>query len=190
MRTRRSIFIRRLFVSTVVIGFAGIITVLIGYRGTGGTSQPIPVSDAGNADISLGHFEHTATCENRCEWRLIADGAQLNQGHHRLRLIRPNVTYFLTDGSSVTLSADTGKLNTETNDIEVSGHVVVHNDGYQMETSHMLYNHKENRLNADRPVRVKGPWADLSADAMTVDINSQIARFHGKVKGILRDVVH
>lgn len=189
MRTRRNTLIRRFFIVAVVIGFAGILAVLIGYRGTGDTARPIPGGVSDGADISLGHFEHTATCENRCEWRLTADKATLNQGSHRLRLVRPNVTYYLTDGGRLTLSADVGTFHTESNDIEVSGHVVVHNDGYRLKTSRMVYHHKDNRLDTDRPVRVQGPWANLSADAMTIDIDSQTARFHGNVKGILRHVI-
>ncbi|NIW00262.1 LPS export ABC transporter periplasmic protein LptC, partial [Candidatus Saccharibacteria bacterium] len=74
------------------------------------------------------------------------------------------VTFFLDDASEITLTADKGILNTDSNDIEVSGNVVVINREYKLLTEELNYAHDKRVLYSTAPVTISGPEAHLAAD--------------------------
>ena len=84
-------------------------------------------------------------------------------------------------------AADRGYLQTESNDIQVEGDVLVKNGTYRIETRALNYNHKLRRLHTDDRVKVSGEGLSLSADAASVDLNTRKSEFKGNVKGVLSE---
>ena len=97
------------------------------------------------------------------------------------------VTFFLDDGSEMTLTADKGNLNTDSNDIEVSGNVVVINREYKLRTEGLNYAHDKRVLYSTAPVTISGPEATLAADKISLDLNTNIVTLEGSVETTIAD---
>ena len=143
--------------------------------------------DQNQASISIGKVHHTATKAGKKEWSLVADSAHYMEKENKAIFENLEVVFYMADGKAVNLTADRGYLQTETNDIQVEGDVLVDNGTYRFETSSLNYFHQSRRLHTDDPVNVSGEWFTLSADAVSVDLNAQKSEFKGNVKGILSE---
>jgi LPS export ABC transporter protein LptC len=95
------------------------------------------------------------------------------------------VTFFIDDTSEITLEADKGILNTDSNDIEVSGNVVVINKEYKLLTERLNYANDKRVLYSTAPVTISGPNVDLAADTISFDLNTQKVTLEGSVETIL-----
>ena len=177
------------------IGLALVIAVTIGivlvtfmrFRNhTAGTDAALP-DDQKRASISIGKVHHTATRDGKKEWSLVADSAHYLENENKALFENLLVVFYMDDGSEVSLTADRGYLRTDSNDIQVEGHVLVNNGMYRFETRSLEYFHQSRRLHTDDPVTVSGDWFTLSADAVSVDLNQQQSEFKGNVKGVLSE---
>ena len=92
------------------------------------------------------------------------------------------VTFFLEDGSEVTLAADQGVLKTDTNDIEVSGNVIVKNNEYRLLTEKLTYAHKRRVLYSNVPVTISGTATQISSNSILFDLNQKKLTLEGSVE--------
>jgi LPS export ABC transporter protein LptC len=95
------------------------------------------------------------------------------------------VTFFLDDKSEIILAADKGILNTDSNDIEVSGNVVLKNKEYTLLTERLNYAHNKRVLYSTTPVTISGPSARLAADTISFDLNTKKVTLEGSVETTL-----
>jgi len=172
-------------VIAVTIGIV-LVTFMRNRNNTGGNDTVLS-DDQTQASISIGKVHHTATKEGKKEWSLVADSAHYLEKENKALFENLEVVFYMDDGKEVSLTADRGYLQTETNDIQVEGDVLVDNGTYRFETRSLDYFHQSRRLHTDDPVNVSGEWFTLSADAVSVDLNTQKSEFKGNVKGILSE---
>jgi LPS export ABC transporter protein LptC len=99
------------------------------------------------------------------------------------------ITFYLKDKSQVYLTAKKGILNTESNDMEIFGDVVVKNSTYRLKTENLFYRHNRRIIFSKVPVTVTGVAFDLAADSMSLNLNTNKTMFEGKVEGTLREVI-
>lgn len=183
--SRRRLKIVLVLVMVATIGV--VLGVFIRYRDNSGGIQPLLSDDYSKASVSIGKVHHTATRDGQTEWRLVADSAHYMRAENRALFKNLAVVFYMEDGSEVNLTAERGYLQTETNDIQVEGNVKVNNGPYWLETDDLKYSHTSRRLHTNEPVRLSGEWFNLSADAMSMDLNTQQSEFQGNVKGILSE---
>jgi LPS export ABC transporter protein LptC len=93
------------------------------------------------------------------------------------------VSFFLENDREVMVKGRQGQLDTETNDIEISGNVIVQDADYQLVAETILYDHVNRKINIPVPVTITGQTFKLQADRMTVDLESETAVLKGMVKG-------
>ncbi|OQY60076.1 MAG: LPS export ABC transporter periplasmic protein LptC [Desulfobacteraceae bacterium 4572_88] len=170
----------------IVCVFGAVVAVFIGDRQQGPESQDTPVSSiSDDANISIGKVSQTATRDGIKEWRLDAGSARYLNEKKQGIFQKLSVTFFLEDGNEVSLTADQGILSTDSNDMTVSGHVVVKNENYRLETEKLYYEHGPRMLFSKMPVRISGTAFEFMADTMSLDLNSKDALFEGNVEGTL-----
>lgn len=180
----RSKKLKILLVLVIVSVFGGVVAVFIGDRQQGPDSPDLPVpSVSDDANISIGKVHQTATRDGVKEWRLEAGSARYHNEKKQGVFKELAVTFFLEDGKEISLTADQGTLRTDSNDMTVSGHVVVKNGNYQLETERLYYEHQRRMLFSETPVRISGDAFEFMADTMSFDLNTKDARFEGNVKG-------
>ena len=170
---------------TICITLGGVIWIYIGSQQDSTVSEPIPESSGPDTTLSIDKIQHTATRKGKKEWRLEAASANYIGKTSQMVLNDLIVTFFLDDSSEITLTADKGILNTDSNDIEVSGNVVVINREYKLLTQGLNYAHDKRVLYSTAPVTISGPEAHLAADTISFDLNTKKVTLEGSVETTL-----
>ena len=75
----------------------------------------------------------------------------------------------------------------DTNDIEVTGNVVIKNIAYRLQTEVIHYHHKLRMIISEAPVEISGTSFNMTADSMSIDLNRHQAVFKGNIKGKLNE---
>lgn len=163
-----------LVVSTVVIVF-------IGYRQVSNAPELLLSSIQEGANLSLGKIRQTATRDGKKEWTLVAESANYMEAQTKVELKKLSVIYYLKDNREVHLEADRGMLQTVTNDIEFFGNVVIRNDEYRMKTEHLSYQHEKRFIFCNKPVRIWGKGAEVTAESAAYDLNADKIVLKGNV---------
>jgi LPS export ABC transporter protein LptC len=177
--------IKIFLLATILITLGGVIGIYIGFRQDSKISESVPESIEADATLSVGKIQQTATREGKKEWSLEANSAHYIKGMNQMVLKDLTVTFFLKDNSEVTLVADQGILETDTNDIEVSGNVIVNNNEYRLLTEKLSYAHKRRVLYSTVPVTISGASTQIAADSISFDLNSKKLTLEGSVEATI-----
>ncbi len=182
----RKRYIKIVLTSTIVMGLGILAVVFLQLRSDQEASIPIPMP-AVNALMTLAKVHQTATKDGKVQWELDADTAQLEAKGGRMILTAPVVEFYLQDGTKVNLTAEKGILHTDSNNMEVTGNVRLHNGRYTLLTETLSYQHEQHQLKTDAPVQIQSSAMALRADRMTYNLDENLAKFIGKVEGNLND---
>jgi len=177
--------LRTLFLIVILLAIGTVVAVFIGYRKVSNAPEMLISSLKNGANLSLGKIRQTATRDGRKEWSLEAGSADYMENEKKAVLKDLAITYFLKDNREVYLNAEQGILNTETNDIEFSGNVVIRNDNYRLTTEQLNYEHERRFIFTDDPVNISGDAAEVSADSATFDLNADKIVLTGNVKAAI-----
>ena len=174
--------IKIFLLATILIILGGIIGIYIGFRPDSTISESIPESIEPDATLSVGKIQQTATRKGKKEWHLAANSAHYIKESNHMMLKDLTVTFFLEDASEVTLTADQGVLKTDTNDIEVSGTVIVKNNDYRLLTEKLNYAHQRRVLYSNVPVTISGTTTQISSNSILFDLNLKKLTLEGSVE--------
>ena len=167
--------------TVILLAVGMIVSVFIGYRKVSNAPELLLSSIKEGANLSLGKIRQTATRDGKKEWSLEADSANYMEAENKVDLKNLSVIYFLKDNREVYLEADRGILQTETNDIEFSGNVVIRNEEYRLKTEHLNYEHVRRLISSDTPVHISGGDSELSAASITYDLKANKVVLTGNV---------
>ena len=171
-----------LFLLIVILLSVGtVVSVFIGYRQVSNAPEMLLSSIKEGANLSLGKIRQTATRDGKKEWSLEADSANYMEAENKVDLKNLSVVYFLEDNREVYLKADQGILQTDTNDIEFSGNVVIRNEEYRMKTEHLNYEHGQRIIICDQSIRILGQGAELTAESAKYDLTADKIVLEGNV---------
>ncbi len=76
-----------------------------------------------NVDIEIKNFEVTHESFGNKDWEIKAKKAQIKNKENKIILTDVNVIFNADQDRKSTISADSGTINRETNDIQLEGHV-------------------------------------------------------------------
>jgi len=184
-RLRKTKKLSIIFLVIIILVVGTIAAVFVGYRRVYNAPEMLISSIKDGANLSLGKIKQTATRDGKKEWSLEAGSAHYIENEKKAVLKDLFVTYYLKDGREVYLDADQGILNTDTNDIEVSGHVVVRNDQYRLLTDRLNYEKARGFIFCNEPVQIEGNSARITADSLTFDLNADKIVLTGNVVAAL-----
>ena len=174
----------KIFLVAIIFLSLGVISaVFIGYRLILNKEDKFISSLHSKANISIDKVYQTATRDGIKEWSLEAKSAYYIDATKQANLQDVIVTFFLKDGGKVYLTADQGILKTDSNDIEVTGDVVVRNETYRLTTKKLNYEHTKRIIFSKVPVEIVGDSLNLAADSMSFDLNTKKTMLEGNVKG-------
>jgi LPS export ABC transporter protein LptC len=178
----------KFFLLAVILTTLGaIIAIYITFRQVPKTPERVlaPIQQA--AKMSIGKIHQTATRDGRKQWSLEASSAHYIEQNDRLILKNLAVTFYLEDKSEVYLTADHGILKTDSNDIEVTGNVVLKNKKYKLITENLNYSHAQRVLYSNAPVTISGDTAKLAADSLAFDLNTKGLVLEGSVEATIAE---
>lgn len=173
--------IKVLLLAIILITLGGVVGIYIHFRQDIKTAESVPESIEPDATLSIGKIHQTASRKGRKEWSLEARSAHYIDKTKEMVLRDLSVIFFLKDNSEVTLAADRGILKTESNDISVSGNVVLNNKEYKLLTEKLNYAHEQRVLYSSTPVIITGASVKLVADSISFDLNTNKITMDGSV---------
>jgi len=179
---------RFIVLAVILVTVGTVVSVFIGYQRVSNVPDLLLDSIKDGANLSLGKIRQTATRDGIKEWSLEAGSALYIENEKKAVLKDLFITYFLKDRSEVYIEAEQGILQTDTNDIEVSGNVVIRNESYQVKTRRLIYEHERRLIISNDPVYISGDDVELSAATLKYDLNANKIVLTGNVEAaIARD---
>lgn len=169
----------------VVIGLT--VMTFVNYRRLA-VPEPAPDSKTpAGASLSLSGFRHTATSNGKTQWQIQAASAHFLDAPGQAVLKNLELTFFLKNGEQLVLTANEGRLETATNHIVITDNIVVNHKNGKITTERIEYRHDRRVLHSNTPVTIDGPFYRLTADSVTVDLESNKILFEGRVNGRFRE---
>ncbi len=177
--------LRFLLLSVAVAAMGVLIAVYVGGRrdpdGQGGLARVVQ-EGVGHAILKTRQW---ATRDGKKEWDLSAGSIRYAGDENQAICEKLEMVYYTRDHGDIHLTADHGVWKTTTNDLDLSGNVVVSNKAYRLETAKLLYRYEKRTMFTETPVTIAGESARVTAETMTVDLETRKALLKGNVKGTL-----
>jgi LPS export ABC transporter protein LptC len=167
---------------TIFVTLGGVIGIYVGFKQDPKIAESVPQSVEPDATLSIGKIHQTATRSGKKEWSLEANSADYIEKSNQMILKDLKVVFFLEDNSEINLKADQGILKIDSNDIEVSGHVVLKNQEYKLVIEKLTYTHDRRVLHSNVPATIFSASMQLVADSMAMDLNSNQLTLEGSVE--------
>jgi len=167
----------------IVIALTVVIAVFINYRRILENPEKLISSLPVDATLSIGKIHQTSTKNGVKEFTLDAASAYYTASKKEVILNDLSVTFFLKNKQEVYLTANKGILETDSKDIEVTGNVIVKNESSRLFTEKIQYKHGRRLLLSKVPVKIIGDSYQLTADRMSLDLNTNNSVFEGRVEG-------
>lgn len=171
-------------VCVVTIGL--IIFVYITARDTPRES-PVVSEMQQEASLSMEGIRMASTRDGVKAWSLTAESGYYFDNRQQAVFNNITVLFHQKEGGEVILTADKGLYRSASNDLELSGHVVIKNDQYQIESSQFQYEHKPGILKSNFPVSVIGQSVTLKADTVAYFLESGEIKLNGNISGTIID---
>ena len=171
------------FIAFIVIALTGVIAVFINYRRILENPEKLISSFPVDSNLSIGKIHQTSTKNGVKEFCLDAASAYYTASKKKVVLNDLSVTFFLKNKQEVYLTANKGILETDSKDIEITGNVIVKNESSRLFTEKLQYKHGLRLLLSKVPVKIVGNSFQLTADRMSLDLNTNKTVFEGSVKG-------
>jgi LPS export ABC transporter protein LptC len=168
--------------ATILVTLGGVIGIYIGFKQDRKIAESVSQSVEPDATLSIGKIHQTATRNGKKEWSLEADSAHYIEKNNQMILKDLKVVFFLRDNSEINIKADQGILKIDSNDIEVSGNVVLRNQEYKLVTEKLTYVHDRRVLHSNVPATIFSTSTQLTADSMALDLNSKKLTLEGRVE--------
>lgn len=134
--------------------------------------------------ISLDTVYHLATKEGVKQWSLKASVVNYYQSKNEAVFKELSVRLFSDKNDETTLTGLTGRLDTEKNDIVVSGNVVAVNGDYILNSEELHFNNEKRIVSSLVPVKIMTGDSWITADTMEANLNTGITILKGKVEGV------
>jgi LPS export ABC transporter protein LptC len=179
--------LKLLLLSATIISFGVIIAIFMDYRQQTDIDDSFASTIPEDANIAIGKVHQTATRDGATEWRMEAASVTYFDSHKKALFKDVTVRFYLKDGSYIDMTADEGVFQTESQNIEVTGNIVVKNTEYRLQTEIINYNHKERVIYSNTLVDISGESFNMVADSMSIDLKQNQARFEGNIKGNLHE---
>ena len=128
-----------------------------------------------DADMQFQEIHYTSTNEQGFkEWELKAVAANYYQEKKLAEFDNVNITFFSKEGEVYSVRGDSGILNTESMDIQLSGNIVgKSNDGYRFRTTTLTYKSNTSKAKTDDKVFLEGPQFNLEGRGMIMDLEKK-----------------
>ena len=177
--------LKLILLSVILIALGATIVVFVSHRRVLDKEENIVSSVQSKANISIGKAHQTATRNGIKEWSLDAASVNYIVKKNQAIFLDVSVIFYLKDKTEVYLTANKGILNTDSNNMELFGNVVVKNAKYRLKTENLHYKHDKRVISSKVPVIITGAAFDFAADSMSINLNTNNTMLEGKVEGTI-----
>ena len=132
-----------------------------------------------NATFFIGGIHYTDIQEGVKSLELIAETADLYMDENRANLSKMQAAFTEKTGDNVFLFAESGAWEMDSNDLEVSGNVMLKTNEYEMETEMLTYTDSKRLFATQSPVSIQGGVLGLVAEGMSYSLDSKHIHLNG-----------
>lgn len=166
-----------------ILSLGAIVLIFMEY-GHQAPSDPSDISVGTTATIEVEGFHRDAIIKDGIsDWSLDAESATLLLEENKAVMNRMRYTLFNQDGGHVLIEAESGILYTDSNDLEVSGNVMLKNRDYMFLTDTLSYSHERRLIVSRTPVIIKGLFVTGKAKTMAYNLNEGLIYLPAPDKG-------
>jgi LPS export ABC transporter protein LptC len=187
MKKKKPNTLRIVLVLFILSVIAILAVVYINYRELLENPEKMIAAFKPGADMTIDDIHQTATRNGKKEWQLDAASAHYIDTEKKVRLEDLGMTFFLENQQQIQLTADSGILETETQNVSIKGQVKLKNEDANLQTEELHYQHEQRFIFADTPVTITGEVFQLNAESMTLDLEKGRAVFKGNVQATFND---
>jgi LPS export ABC transporter protein LptC len=182
-------------INVLIIGFiilliGGILFIFARHRLILKKNNSPPPPETTEATLTIKKFHHVTTENGIKKWTLEATSASLYSQKNMVKLNDISVIFFMHDKQNITLTANKGELNSETNNMTLNGNIVAVMTPYTLTTENLNYDHKLRIIHATKPIKMTGKSMLLKADTMTYGIDTEIIKCDGNVEGSFNENIN
>lgn len=177
--------IRRILIAVMAATALTTAVMLITHRSKEAT-PPMPGEEP-TATLSLDKVRHTSTRQGVDEWSVEADTVHLFNTENRAVFNRLTARYFEKSGAVTVMTANKGTLDTQTKDLEVTGHVVVKRGEVTITSDAFSYSKAYQVITSKTPVTITDGRSTVSGDALFLAFNDDLIKLDGDVTGTILD---
>lgn len=140
----------------------------------------------GNADLQVRDVLYTDVGKSGLKWEVRADTAQYMRNENVAHFEKIRVKLVLSDGKTIFLQGEYGKLYTDTKDMELTGKVEIVSDrGDRLVTDVLKYSGKEQRFYTDMPVYLENAGLKVKGVGMSLSLQNRDVALLSQVKAIV-----
>jgi LPS export ABC transporter protein LptC len=139
---------------------------------------------ADNVDLQVKDVIYTDVGQSGEKWEIRADTARYLKKENLALFDRVRIKLVTGEGKTFTMTGDSGKLQTDTKNIELSGNVEVLSDrGDRFRTDKLYYTYAESKIHTNGMVTMGGGRMQISGTGMTLNMKKGQLSLLSKVRG-------
>jgi LPS export ABC transporter protein LptC len=136
-----------------------------------------------NIDLQVRDVLYTDVADTGLKWEIIADTAKYMKNENLAVFDNLKIKVIMQDGKTFVMTGKSGRMNTETKNIEISGNVTIVSDrGDRLTTDILKYSGSEKRFYTDSPVVMENARMQVRGTGMTLSLNDRGVSLLSKVK--------
>jgi len=138
-------------------------------------------------DLQVKDVHYTEVGDPDSIWEINADTARYAKKERLVFFDNIRVKLFMSDGRTFVMTGKTGRLHTDTNDMEVSGNVEVTSaKGDRFTTDHLNYSSSDKRVYTDKRVTMKNPQIEIRGIGMTLSMENEKVTLLSRVNAVIK----
>jgi lipopolysaccharide export system protein LptC len=171
---------------------AGLAAIVIGAWALGGgerpSTEPVALPDPiePGAFGKISDFELTRTVEGQKQFEMTAKVATYFDQKNLAEFSEANITFFPVGGGEMDMTAGRGIVKTDSQDIEVTGEVVIRSsDGYRLTAPKLVYAAENQEISTDQTVELVSRTIGLVGKGLKLSLTGQTLKLEDGVKATL-----
>ena len=164
--------------SLVILGSAGfLVYVMIGKVQSHSLPPSVTTNNVKQADAGMKGFVYRQTDNGLIQWEVEAQKAEIFDSQHHAVLHTVQVKMFGRQGKEMTLQADGGTINTETNEFDLRNNqdpiVIELANGYTIFTPHIHWVEARQEISTKTPVTIQGHGISITGIGLVGRLDSE-----------------
>ena len=148
-------------------------------------SSSLPI-DTNPADAWIKGFTYRQTQSGVAKWEVVAERAKVFEDQHRAQLENVTVHLFGKEGKEMTVEAEQGTIDTETNNFDLQNQedsiVVRLENGYTILSKHLQWVEASNQIKTQTSVTIKGQGVVITGRGLVGNLDDEEFRLLHNVR--------
>ncbi len=181
----------KIIIGLLIIGSLGVVATMVVRTVAPPKGETSPFFEASpSADLKLDRVHYTETQDGVKQWEVEAASAVYFKDSNTVFLDKVKATFFAKDKETYILTAEKGRLDTQTKIIEgFDGVHLVSSSGYHLRTRSLVYRPEKKEIHTADPISINGPYVRVDGIGLVVEIDQQRMKVLNQVETTLDPLV-